>query len=808
MKTSRYLTFFMLAGASIMPASADETLDAGYAGWKFAMSSAKKMTVTQNGKELFKGVTMTALDSNDVELQSDKYTSVAKKEENITDGFGKGVRITWVFSKAGSPDLEQIVTVYDDQPYALFEGAVVSKSGVTSTRRINPIVISSTATLPLPTSENRVYNMPFANDNWATFSTVRWSTAQPVVSCEATALFNVDSREGIIIGSVDHSVWKSSVSVTPNSTNKIRKLVVNAGYVSPRTWDNGNFGNNSPIDVHGAVKGERVLSPKFMVGYFDDWRDGLETYGRANTVLCPKLEMKTGDKALFGWQSWGGQEAQLNFTSTMSVLDFFEKEIKPTGFAGEDGVCWMVLDSFWDNMSRMERRQFAERCKEMGYRPGIYTTPFSLWVGSDDEVSDYPFETVNGKTYSRKDVVLTANGKPRKISGYSLDPTHPAVKEWNRKRFEEFKSDGFEFVKIDFMNNGSQEADKWYDPEVTTGMMAYNYGMDYIMEMAGDMVIDFSIAPVFPAKAHIRRIGCDAWGELNNSMYTLNCINGSWWLDQCYSFNDPDHMCLNKVFTGKGSPDENEARIRYSCGLITGMTLLGGTYAYEGATMKYNDKNVEIVGTDAERARVVKFASNKDLTEVGRLGRSFRPVEGTFANQITLFSPNDVATDNEFILDTPEAFYYVVFNFDKSSPLEKEIDYNRLGINKSDFVNVKELWTGTAYTPDNLKVSMPSKDVRIYRFERMNYSSVESVGTDDDNSVAISVSDGCVNVDSNAPLSSVSVYGVDGKTINSINFPTADVTAASLSAGTSRGIAIVAVKLYSGRVVTGKVIVK
>ncbi len=92
----------------------------------------------------------------------------------------------------------------------------------------------------------------------------------------------------------------------------------------------------------------------------------------------------------------------------MSVLDFFEKELKSTDFAGEDGVCWMVLDSFWDNMSRMERRQFADRCKEMGYRPGIYHTPFSLWLGSDDEVSDYPYETVDGKTYSRKDVVLTA----------------------------------------------------------------------------------------------------------------------------------------------------------------------------------------------------------------------------------------------------------------------------------------------------------------------------------------------------------------------------------------------------------------
>lgn len=807
MKSVRYMTLF-LAGLSSMPFVAAGDLDAEYAGWKFEISSTKKMTVTQDGKQILSGIAMTALDPDDTELQSNSYSAVTKKEEDVNDAFGHGRRFTWTFTNAGSPDLEHIVSVYDGLPYALFEGAVVAQSGTTSSRQINPIVITTTNTLPLPTSENRVYNMPFANDNWATFATVRWSTGQPVTSCEATALFNVSSREGIVIGSVDHSVWKSSVTVTPNSTNKLRRLTATAGYVSPRTWDNGNFGNNSPIDKHGAVKGQRVVSPRFMVGFFDDWRTGLETYGKANTVLCPKLEMKTGDKALFGWQSWGGQEAQLNFTSTMSVLDFFEYEIKPTGFAGEDGVCWMVLDSFWDNMSRMERLQFVKRCKELGFRPGIYHTPFSLWLGSDNEVSDYPYETVNGTTYSRKDVVLTANGKPRKISAYSLDPTHPAVKESNRKRFEEFKNDGFEFVKIDFMNNGSQEADSWYDPNVTTGMMAYNYGMDYIMEMAGDMVLDFSIAPVFPAKAHIRRIGCDAWGELNNSMYTLNCINGSWWLDQCYAFNDPDHMCLSKVFTGKGSPDEAEARIRYTCGLMTGMTLLGGTYAYEGGTMSYNGKDVKIEGTDAERARVVKFANNKNLTEVGRIGRSFRPVEGTFLHQTSLYATNDISTDNEFIFDTPGAFYYVVFNFDKSNSLSKDVDYDRLGISPAEFVNVTELWNGTETTPSATKVSIPAKDVRIYRFERASYSGIESVQADDNETVTVQVDGGNIGVTASAPIASVNIYGIDGKTINSVNIDSADLYTATVPANSAHGVAIMSVQLRSGHTCCEKVILK
>lgn len=772
-------------------------LDAEYGGWKFTMGN-KLMTVEQNGTQLLKGVYMTAWDENDNDLESNKYDNVTKKEEDITDAFGSGKRFTWTYTKSGSPTLEQIVSVYPSLPYATFEGAVVAPSGTTSTRQICPIVVNTTNTLPLETSENRIYNMPFANDNWATFSTTRWNTGQLMTSCEATALFNVASRKGLVIGSIDHSVWKSAINVQPNSTNRLRKLSAQAGYVSLRTWDN-NLGNDrADLDKHGAVKGARVVSPRFMLGMFDDWRNGLETYGVANTVLCPKLKMPNDEKSIFGWQSWGGQEAQLNYTSAMSVLDFFEKELKPVDFADENGTCWMVLDSFWDNMSRMERREFAKRCKELGYHPGIYTTPFSIWLGNDDEVSDYHYETVDGKTYSRKDVVLTANGKPRKITGYSLDPTHPAVKEANRKRFQEFKEDGFEYVKIDFMNNGSQEADRWYDPDITTGMMAYNYGMDYILEMAGDMVLDFSIAPVFPAKAHIRRIGCDAWGELNNSMYTLNCINGSWWLDQCYAFNDPDLMCLNKVFTGKGSNDEQEARIRYTSGIITGHTLFGGTYAYEGGTMNYNGKPTKIEGTDEERARAVKFASNKDLTEVARIGKTFRPVEGTLPNETQMWQLI-IPVDNEFIYDTPEAFYYVVFNYDTSKPFTKQPDFDRLGIKASDFVNVKELWTGTTCKPSELQVSVPAKDVRIYRLERSGYSGVAAAVADPAESIDMTVDGKNLNISAVAPISSVTVYGIDGTTVNSIYLSGKNVTETSLNLGKMGcGMTIASVTLESG----------
>ncbi len=766
-------------------------------------ASGKTLTYNRDNKMLLKGAYVTATLPDETILESTSYPAVNLNKTQISDGFGTGTKYTYVFSGlSGRNNLENSIYIYSELPYILIEASLVAPSGTTSAVEICPIVTKVSTTLPLPSSNNRIYDMPFANDNWATFSTTPWNVSQPLTSCEATAMFNVDSRNGIVIGSVDHSTWKSAVVVTPNGSNRVRNLKAQAGYISKRTWD--IVDNKASSTRHGAVKGARVNSPKFMFGWFEDWRTGLETFGEANTVLCPKYEW-TEDESLFGWQSWGGMEWGLNYNSAMSLLDFFEKELKPVGFHNKKGRCFMVLDSGWNALDDNQLRKFANKCKELGFVAGIYDTPFSYWGSEDDcKNNNYWAEA----QVNLGEAVIKANGRYRQINGMSLDPTHPKVKEFIRQKYQKFQNLGFGFLKIDFMNNGSQEADSWYDPNITTGMMAYNYGMDYIKEYAGDMMLDFSIAPVFPAKAHVRRIGCDAWGDLPQSMYTLNCINGSWWLDRVYAFNDPDHMCLSKVtFSGKGSNDEQEARIRYTCGLMTGMTLLGGTYAYEGDIV---NNYGHVVGTDAERERAVKFASNKGLTLLGQQGRSFRPVEGTFIYKNTLYSKDDLSCDNEFILDTPDAFYYAVFNYgtDGSGVLNKNVNFERLGINASDYTNVTELWTGATSAPASLKVNVPVKDVRIYRFEKPGFgeSGVEEAIEDgNSDNVTVVKNNGNIEVNAVSAIDTIDVYSIDGMHLNSTN---AEGTTGSLCIrlDVASKMCVVRIVLSNGKVRTFKVV--
>ena len=398
--------------------------------WSITLNSDKTLNYTHSGKVIFKNATSTYVTPTGETVETKDYPTVKLTETAINDGFGQGTRYTYTFSGLADKDnVEQNFYFYPAQPYFLVESTVVANNGTTSTNKICPIVTRTSATLPLPSSNNRIYTMPFANDNWATFNTTPWSTGVPITTCEATALFNVDSRNSFVIGSVDHSTWKTGISITPNGQNRLRSITIEAGHVSAATWDVFTDGKATSKN-HGSVKGARVSSPKYMIGWFEDWRVGMETYGEANTVICPKYEW-TKDESLFGWQSWGGMEWGLNYNSAMSLLDFFEKELKPVGFLNQQGRCHIVLDSGWDALNDAQLRSFANRCKELGFVPGIYATPFSYW-GGEDQVNNNDYWKQNNLPEWQGgrlgEMVLKAGGKYRKINGFSLDPTHPAVK--------------------------------------------------------------------------------------------------------------------------------------------------------------------------------------------------------------------------------------------------------------------------------------------------------------------------------------------------------------------------------------------
>ena len=204
-------------------------------------------------------------------------------------------------------------------------------------------------------------------------------------------------------------------------------------------------------------------------------------------------------------------EKKVNYEGAADVSDFFAQRLQNEFSKDNSHKTYMVLDSYWDNLNESQLRSFASQCTAKGQTPGIYFTPFSFW-GKESEL-DWSVPGTN-EQYKYKDIVLRVNNNPIKVGGaFSLDPTHPGTKQMLASKFAQFKSWGYRFIKLDFLNSGSVEADHYYNSAVTTGMQAYTEGMQYVESQLNDFFIDLSISPLFPNFGHARRISCDAWAR-------------------------------------------------------------------------------------------------------------------------------------------------------------------------------------------------------------------------------------------------------------------------------------------------------
>ena len=782
----------LLASAAMMacPLLVSAQYDINDGRWQITFDqSSKTLTYTQDGVALIKKAYVAVHNPDEQQLKSTDYTDVTLTEEAVNDEFGAGTKYTYTYSGlAGKDNIEQSIYIYPDRGYILVDAALVANSATTKTNYIAPIVSDLSSTTFLPSGgRNYIYIMPHDNDNWVSYGAQQWSTGQPATSCEVSAAYDVTSRNGLVVGSIEHDNWKSGVTITPNGSNRMRKIEVAAGVVNTMTNDvNQEYPERPSLYKHGSISGKRVSSPRYFLGFYDDWRNGMEDLGEATATLSPKLPWNKG--TIFAWQSWGGMAQYVNYAGAINVSDFFKEQLMPNNFVNENGTCYMVLDSYWSNLNESQLKDFVAHCKANGQHPGVYYTPFSYW-GTEEQAKTQKVDGV--EQYVFADLAITANGKMRKIASIALDPTHPGTLAYNKYQFDKFKEYGFEYIKLDFLNNGTLEADKFYAEGVTTGMQAYNYGMDKLIEMLDGMFIDLSIAPVFPNKGHARRMTCDCWGELDNSMYCLNGLGMAWWLDRVYQYNDPDHLVLSRAKT------DGEARIRYTCGAMTGTVLLGDNYSLEGSYL----------GNQAERDLAMRIATNADINAVARLGRSFRPVEGGL-----LYSSNRYGkafrVDNEFVLDTDDVLYYAVFNYDKEADFTKTADFSRIGIDAGNVKSIKELWTGAEVqvNGNGFDVTVPKCDVCMYRIEK-GTSGINSItGGADDTGISIAYGNGSIAVKAAEAIASVQVYDMQGMLLGQFAFEKG-VNEATVSMGFAPGIYVAKVCLESGRSATKKVII-
>ncbi|MGV8878513.1 MAG: hypothetical protein ACOH2A_05740 [Sphingobacteriaceae bacterium] len=123
--------------------------------------------------------------------------------------------------------------------------------------------------------DNRILFVPFDNDTFVRYDAKSMQNELRNTSSEISAFYENRSRYGLIVGSVEHTTWKTGIK-TVGKNEMLSELVIWGGYTDEKV--------TRDTMAHGSITGTSLKSPKIFVGYFPDWRCGMDTYAKANRI--------------------------------------------------------------------------------------------------------------------------------------------------------------------------------------------------------------------------------------------------------------------------------------------------------------------------------------------------------------------------------------------------------------------------------------------------------------------------------------------------------------------------------------------
>lgn len=745
----KYMILLLAIGFSIM----SQAQLIKYGNWEINLDrDTKLLSIKNQGNVLLQDVYASASFAFDgtetlTTYKSSNAFAVGFSNEEASSCFGNGQRYSYIYRFGNGLVMTQTFEFYNNDNSFITQLSL-STDARTSTIKSNHLVPLATETSQaiMPNDRtNRMLWVPWDNDGFISYSANYLRT--DMNSYNVTAIYHPADRYGIVTGAVDHDLWKNAIHVNATDYYKVNTLELMSGYADEHSHDSiQSEGRNTP---HGTVKGTMIASSRFLFGCFDDWRVGMETYGKTCAMVNPRREWDGGTP--YGWSSWGVMQTKISYDGIIDVANFLKDNVRIHGFHDEKGRIVLSLDAWWnDNLSTTQIKQFVAYCKENNMIPGLYYGPFCDFGGYAN--NDVP--GTSGK-YKYKDLWLKQNGHYKKIDGaYCLDPTHPGTKLFIANDMKRFKDWGIEYLKCDFMSNGAIEADSWYDQQCYTGIQAYNKGMTFLRKKAGDNIyLLLSIAPMFPAHyTHGRRISCDAWGSIDNTKYVMNNSSYGWWLNQVYFANDPDHLVM-KTLDGKGNESEGVNRSRITSGVITGAFISGDNFS---------DK-VDAGYPSLSRERALSLLTNEDINEIPRTCQAFRPVEGNASS-----SQN---AENLMCYENDKYVYLAAINYGKTifTTLNSNVTFERLGIDAGNVSEIKELWTGKTITPNTtgFTYDVPFSDARIYRItKKFATDGINDTQISEDQNIGIKVENHMIHINSGSSvIKQIRLFDVTGKNL-------------------------------------------
>lgn len=727
------------------------------------------------------------------------------EESDVNDDLGVGRCITFKFSKPDNGDditMTQRFFFYNGYDYLVTDLSITGSEKIRS-NYLAPISTESSYYIlgSVTGKENfRLLKVPFDNDGFSSYTKYKLNCSP--TSYEVGAVINGNNNNGVVVGSVDHDHWKSAVRMDATKNNGSLKLCVYSGASDVK--ESPDKSETRDVIPHGKLVGPTISSARMFIGFFQDWRDGMEQFADLNTVIATRVyDWDYGTP--IGWQSWGVLAEKNSYKANVEIRDYYQEVLKPAGFVNGKGYQTISLDAS-DNHTAEEHKQFCKDCAENEQIVGCYGTPFSLWWGKNDFPRD-DYIDYNGKKYPQNDLVIKANGKHVFYdNAWCRDPTHPITKDDINRWVASIAADGFKYVKLDFVNCGIIQADSYYDKNVHTAVEAYCQGMKYFMAKAKakGLFVALSIAPLFPHQfAHSRRIACDSWGRIGWSAYSMNAISNGWWTDRLYQYNDPDGL----VMIGSGdqfASTEGENRARITNGVASGMVLVSDNFS--------PSDNSGRGSCDLSRERAEKMLMNREINKIADFGKSFRPVYGYKEHDGTSW----ISSEKFFQYETDDAYYVAIFNFSNggdmynptnNNPMKGNLPLEDLGFTTADFTEVRELWMDEVVEvgESGLPYNVPSADARMFRFTK--YDGIIDTGVEDKVGKASFVAlPGEIMVYADSNMSEIKVYDIQGNLLNEMILNDRLQVAVSVPEG--KGMVFVKIKYADGMEEIGKVVLR
>jgi len=309
--------------------------------------------------------------ANGQKISTDKLTGSRKiTEQAIRDNLGNGVRYTVSVKSQQGIELLQHFYFYENMDAVIIE--LEAKGKNLSSNELVPIW-SHASFAGLGKSLYQLA-VPFDNDTFISYENNAISNDSKS-SAEVGVVYDKESGKGLLIGSLDQSVWKSGIAINGDQ-GQYTHLAAQAGFTDVTITRDSM--------AHGAVKGDVIRSPKYLVSYEKDWRIGLENYAKIHRKLSPPYVQSWQGATPVGWNSWGVIQEKLSFKNATSTAQYFAKDIPY--FRNADGEAFIDLDSFWDNMTPggmsgdyTQLKQFVRYCDSLGLKPGVYWAPFTDW---------------------------------------------------------------------------------------------------------------------------------------------------------------------------------------------------------------------------------------------------------------------------------------------------------------------------------------------------------------------------------------------------------------------------------------------